>query len=353
MDFNHRSNGNVRKMGQPGQSDVYVVPALTQLSVAFMQNPASLIVNRVVPSVPVKQQSGKYLQYPRGYFFRDDMALRADGSESVGGGFAVDNTPTFFADVWAWHTDIGPQVRANALQVDVDTAATKLCSNKALIRREKLFYSNYFKTGVWNTQVAGLTTGGGGSNANNTLGWLDATALPIKHLKAQIKAMENLTGYRPNKVIFSRDLWDIFCEHPNVISRIWNGQIPGAPAELSAAMVASWLFPDAGIGGPPGDVLVARGVETTSKEGQADTLGFMAASGQVLLLYCAPEPTLLEPSALYAFDWVADGLVGAYGNAVSRWYNQDRKSTRYEIEMATDMHLISADLGVLMSNFAV
>lgn len=348
-EFNHR----IAKMGQPGQSDVYVVPQLTQLSVAFMQNPASLIVNRVVPSVPVTTQSGKYIQYPRGYFFRDDMALRADGSESAGGGFAVDNTPTYFADVWAWHTDIGPQVRANAKTVDVDRAATMLCSNKALIRREKLFYSNYFKVGPWTTSVVGATSGGGGTNAANTLGWLDATALPIKHLKAQIKTMESLTGYRPNKVIFSRDLWDIFCEHPNVISRVWNGQIPGAPAELSSAMVASWLFPDAGIGGPPGDVLVARGVETTSKEGQVDTLGFMAPAGQVLLLYCNPAPSIMEPSALYAFDWIADGLVGAYGNAVSRWFNQDRKATRYEIEMATDLHLVSADLGVIMSNYNV
>lgn len=341
-DFNHR----IRKAGQPGQADVYVVPRLTQLSVGFMQNPDSLIANVVAPSVKVVTQSGKYLSYPRGYFFRDDMALRADGSESVGGGFTVDNTQQYNADVWAWHTDIGPQVAANAGgTVDIDRAATILCSNKALIRREKLFLSQFFKTGVWTTQIVGATTGGGGLISNNTLGWLDATAQPIKAIKAQIKSMEALSGYRPNVAVFSRDLWDIFCEHANVITRIWNGQIPGAPAELLTSMVASWLGIE--------KVVIARGVATTSNEGQADTLGFMANNGQLMLLYVAPEPGLFTPSALYAFDWIADGMVGSFGNAVSRWYNQDRKATRYEIEMATDMHLVAADLGVMMSNFNV
>jgi hypothetical protein len=344
-DFTHRSNSHaIRKGGQPGQSDVYVVPGLTQLSVGFMQMPSSLIANVVAPSVQVATQSGKYIQYPRGYFFRDDMALRADGGESAGGGFAVDNTPTYFSDVWAWHTDIGPQVAANAKSpVDLDRAATMLCTNKALIRREKLFLSKFFTPGIWTTEFTGLTSGGGGTAAANTLTWTDTGAFPIKAIKSQVKAFENLSGYMPTVAIFSRDLWDIFCEHPNVITRINAGQTPGGPAEITQQMVAAWLGLE--------KVLIARGVETTSKEGQTDTLGFMATSGQLLLLYVPPAPGLFVPSALYAFDWIADGLVGAYGNAVSRWYNQDRKATRYEIEMATDMHLVSADLGLLMKSF--
>ncbi|HET9893239.1 MAG TPA: hypothetical protein VFQ42_22365 [Mycobacterium sp.] len=345
MDFSHRLNA-IRKGGQPGPSDVYVVPELTQLSVGFMQNPGSLIANVVAPSVKVATQSGKYIAYPRGYFFRDDMALRADGSESAGGGFSVDNTPQYFSDVWAWHTDMGPQVSANALNpVDLDRAATMLCTNKALIRREKLFLGKYFKTGVWTTELVGANSGGGGTTAANTLGWLDASALPIKAIKSQIKAFEQNSGYIPNVAIFSRDLWDIFCEHPNVISRVNAGQTPGGPAEISLQMVAGWLGIE--------KVVIARGVEATSAEGQADVMNFMATNGQLLLLYVAPAPSLFTPSALYSFDWIADGLVGTFGQTVARWYNQDRKATRYEIEMATDMKVVSADLGLLMRNFNV
>lgn len=340
--FRHLDPGARLVKGSPDQSDVYIVPQLTQLSVGFMQDPNTFVNARMAPSVTVVQQSGKYLSYPRGYFFRDEADLRADGAESVGGGFAVDNTPTFFANVWAWHTDIGPQVRANAKTVDIDRAATMLCTNKMMLRREKLWLARYFTTGVWTTQIQGATSGGGGV-AGTTLTWTDANALPIKQIKAAIRTMQGLTGYRPNKAVFSRDLWDLFCEHPNVISRIWNGQIPGSPAEINLNMVAAWLGLD--------DVMVVQAVETTSKEGQTDAMAFVGNSGQLLLAYVPPSPGLFVPSAMYAFDWVADGLVGAFGNTVSRWYNQDRKATRYEIEMATDMRVISADLGVLMYNF--
>jgi hypothetical protein len=347
-DFTHRDPMAmaIRKGGQPGQSDVYVVPLLTQMSVAFMQQPSSLVASVVAPGIQVDMQSAKYTQYPRGFFFRDDMQLRSDGSESAGGGFAVDNSASYFADVWAWHVDIGPQVRANAKAVDVDRAATMLCTNKALIRIEKIFLSKYFVPGVWTSDLVGATSGGGGTVAANTLGWLDVTAQPIKAIKSRIFAMEARTGYIPNVAIFSRDLWDIFTEHPNVITRVNAGQTPGGPAEVTLQMVANWLGIE--------KVVVARGVETTSNEGQAtDTMNFMATAGQLLLLYVPPTPGLLIPSALYRFNWVADGLVGSSGQAVSRWYNQDRKSTRYEIEMATDMKLISADLGSMMRNMNV
>lgn len=329
--------------GAPDPSDVYIVQELTQLSVGFMLKPETLIAG-LCPSVQVSQQSGKYIQYPRGYFFRDEMRTRADGAESAGGGFAVDTTPTYFADVWAWHTDIGPQVRANARTVDVDRAATMLCSNKALLRRELLFLSKFFATSVWTTEVTGATSGGGGLAAT-TLGWLDANAKPIAQLKAIMRSQQKLSGYRPNKILFDTLSWDTFCEHPNVVNRINAGQTPGGPAEITQAMVAGWLGVDT--------VLVTQAIQTTSKEGQTDTLAFLKSSGQVGLYYVPPGPGLFTPSAFYFFDWVADGLVGSMGNAVSRWYNQDRKATRYEIEMATDCKLVSADLGCFMTNMVV
>lgn len=328
----------------PDPGDVYIVQELTNLSVGFMLKPEALVANQVCQSVQVTQQSGKYISYPRGFFFRDEMVKRADGAESAGGGFAVDTTPNYFSDVWAWHTDIGPQVRANTRTVDVDRAATMLCTNKAMLRRERLFLSAFFKTGVWTSQVNGATAGGGGLAGTN-LGWLDANAKPIAQLKAGKRLQQKLSGYAPNVAIFDTLAWDTFCEHPNVISRINAGQVPGAPAEITKMMVAGWLGFD--------QVLVTEGVLTTSNEGQTDALNFITSAGSVLLVYRPPAPGLFTPAAFYFFDWVADGLVGSYGNAVSRWYNQDRKATRYEIEMATVAQLVSADLGMFFNLIVV
>lgn len=342
--FRHLDSGARFGKGTPDPSDVYIQQELTNLSVGYMLKPETLVANSICQSVQVTQQGGKFIQYPRGYFFRDEMAKRADGAESVGGGFAVDTSPTYFADVWAWHTDIGPQVRANVRTVDVDRAATMICSNKAMLRRELLFLNSFFKTSVWTTNVTGATSGGGGVAGVN-LGWLDANAKPIAQLKAARRAQQKLSGYAPNVILFDTLSWDTFCEHPNVLNRINAGQTPGGPAEITKQMVAGWLGVD--------QVLVTEGIQTTSKEGQTDTLNFLTSSGQVLLVYRPVAPGLLTPAAFYFFDWVADGLVGSYGNAVSRWYNQDRKATRYEIEMATDCHLVSADLGTFMTNMVV
>lgn len=350
-DFSHRDPA-ARAMrfqkDSPDPSTVFVQPPLTQMSVGFMLQDSTLIANKLVPSVQVTVQSAKYASYPRGFFFRDDMQKRADGAESAGGGFNIDWTQSYNADVWAYHTDLGPQARANGQMVDWDRSGTSLCSNKAVLRREVLALSSFMKTGVWTTQVTGLTSGGGG-NANTTLTWTDANAKPIKQIKAAIRSQQTAaSGYKPNKATFSPDLWDLFCEHPNVLSRINAGQTPGGPAEVTTQMAAGWLGLDA--------VYVAESVKTTSAEnnsntGSGDTFNFVAPSGMLLLTYTPPAPGLLVPSAFYFFDWLADGLVGSFGNAISKWFIQERKALRYEIEMATDAHVISPDCGTLMTGF--
>lgn len=331
----------------PDPNSVYVVSELNAISVGFMLNPEMLIANRLIPSVPVTIQSAKYATYPRGYFFRDEMKKRADGAESAGGGFGIDWTQSYYADVWAFHTDAGSQMRANARSVDVDRSCTSLVTNKALIRRELFFYENFFKAGVWTTEIVGATSGGGGT-ADTNLGWLDVTARPIRQIKKAIRSGQTITGVKMNKATFSAGLWDTFCEHPNVLARINNGQVPGAPAEITTAMVAKWL----GLK----EVLVAEAVVAANHEGNAnaDLLSFMDATQDKLLLTYTPDaPGLLEPSAFYFFDWVADGLVGSFGNAISRWWIQARKALRYEIEMATDPKKISADCGILFRNMNV
>jgi hypothetical protein len=328
--------------GSPDQGAVYVVPELNAISVAYMLKPETLIANRLVPSVNVTQQSGKYAEYPRGYFFRDEMKKRADGAESAGSGFEVNFDASFFAEVYAYHVDAGPQMRANAKSIDVDRICTQLATNKALLKREKFFYDNFWNTGVWTTQVQGKTSGGGGT-ANVDLSWADASAKPIKQIKKAVRTAQELTGFKMNKATFSAESWDVFCEHPNVISRVQSGQTPGGPAEITQQMVAGWL----GLK----EVLVAESVIASNPPGHAsaNALSFMDTHEDALLLTYTPDsPSIMEPSAFYFFDWVADGLVGQFGNAVSKWWNQDRKSLRYEIEMATEAKKVAADCGIWM-----
>jgi hypothetical protein len=291
--------------------------------------------------VTVTAQSAKYATLPRRAWFSDDMKKRADNAPSAGGDWDMNWDESYYADVWAYHTKLGRKARANAKSVDLDRHATKLCTNKALIRRELFFYENFFKTGVWSTEIQGKTSGGGG-DASLDLKWTDANALPIKQIKNALDNAEEITGFRMNKGTFSRKLWTQFCEHPNVLARINNGQTPNGPAEITTQMVATWLELDA--------VYVAAGNVARNKKGAADedALTFMdQTQDKLLLTYTPAAPALLEPSAFYFFDWQADDLVNGFGTAVSRWYDLDTKSMKYEIEMATDAKRIASDCGVL------
>ena len=102
-------------MPQPTSSDVHVSVPLTTFSVAYIQGQDRYIADRVFPNISVRKQGDRYWTYDKNDFFREEVSLRAPGTESTGSGFRVDNTPTYYCNVYATHKDIDDQVRANAV----------------------------------------------------------------------------------------------------------------------------------------------------------------------------------------------------------------------------------------------
>ena len=72
-------------------------------------------------------------------------------------------------------------------------------------------------------------------------------------------------------------------------------------------------------------------------------------SNQALLVYAAPAPSIMKPSAGYTFAWSGLFGAGAFGNRVSSFRMEHLKSDRIEGEMAYDMKLVGADLGVYLT----
>ena len=99
-------------MTQPTKGDVHVNKPLTNISIAYMQQATNFVADTVFPNIPVAMQSDRYYTYDRGYFNRDEMQERAPGTESAGSGYEVDNTPTYYAKVYAFHHDVPDQVRS-------------------------------------------------------------------------------------------------------------------------------------------------------------------------------------------------------------------------------------------------
>jgi len=321
-------------MAQPTKGDVHVNRPLTNISIAYLQDARDFIADMVFPNIPVPKQSDSYWTYDRSFFNRDEMKIRAPGTESAGSGYEVDPNNTYFAPVRAFHHDIPDQVRANAdEQINPDRDATNLITHKAMIHREVQWAAQYFTTSIWSldrTGVAAAPTG------NEFLQWNDALSTPIEDIRNAKRNVKESTGYKPNTLVLGAAVIDSLYDHPDIVDRIKYGQTPNGPADVTVADLAN-LFKNPRI-------LVSEGIQNTAAEGVAESNAFIMGKA-ALLCHSAPTPGLMTPSAGYTFSWT--GFLGASssGQRVKRFRMDALESDRIEIDMAFDQKVVAADLG--------
>ena len=323
----------------PTDTDVHVNTPLSNVSVAFMQAAKNFVADRVFPNVPSTKRSDRYYVYNRGDFNRDEMAVRAPSSESAGGGYRVDNTPNFYCPTYAFHKDIDDEMRDNADAVlSPDEEATNFCTTKALIKREKLWVSKFFTTGVWTRDWTG--TSGSPSGNYEFLQWNDANSTPIEDIREAKTYVLESTGFEPNKLVIGQRVMDVLIDHPDIIDRVKYGQTQGGPAKANAQVLAQIFELD--------EVLVMKSIENTAAEAATASHSFIGGK-KALLAYCAPAPGKMTPSAGYNFTWTGHLGASAYGGRILKFRIPQIKSDRVEIEMAFDQKVISADLGTFFT----
>lgn len=328
----------VRK-SQPTPSDVHVNTPLTNISIAFLQDAQDFIADRVFPNIPVAKQSDRYYTYDRGMFNRDEMEERAPGAESAEVGYTVDNTPTYFAKVFALHVKVPDERRANADSVlQPDREATELLIHKAMIRREALWVTKFFVTGLWTNERAGVASGPTGTQF---LRWDVANSTPLADLRAAKQTVKRSTGFRPNKLVLGSDVWTKLVDHPDFVDRLNRGQTPVGPALVNRQQLASILEIE--------EVVVADAISNSAKEGATNSHAFIAGK-HALLVYAPARPGLMVPTGGYTFSW--NGLLGAsaQGYRILKMRDDKAHSDWVEIEMAFDQKLVSADLGAFFLN---
>jgi len=321
-------------MTQPTRGDVHVNKPLTNISIAFMQEATNFIADTVFPNIPVQMQSDRYYTYDRGYFNRDEMKERAPGTESQGSGYSLDNTPTYYARVYAFHHDVPDQIRANADSViSLDSDATKLVSQKALLKREKLWVAAYFAGGIWTFDYDGVAAA---PIANQVLQWNDANSTPIEDVAAAMDIVLQETGFLCNKLVLGRQVWTALKNHPDIIDRVKYGQTAPGTAKISVQALADLFEVE--------QIVIMQSIENTAKEGAANVHAFIGGK-KALLCYAAPSPGLQVPTAGYTFSWTGLLGSGAMGGRISKFRMEHLKSDRIEIEMAFEQKKVSADLG--------
>jgi hypothetical protein len=320
---------------QPTAGDVHVNVPLTNISVAFLQNAANFVADRIFPNIPVSKQSDRYYTYDRGMFNRDEMKVRAPGAESAGVEYTVDGTPNYFALPYAIHHDIPDQRRANSDSVlEPDMEATQIVTMKALIKREKLWAAKFFAGGIWTAgDIDGVAAAPG---AGQVLHWSDAASNPIEDIRTGRTATLKSTGFEPNTLVIGQEVYDKLADHPDIIDRIKYGQTPGSPAMVTPQRLAALFEVER--------LFVMKSIENTAAEGATNVHAFIGGK-KALLCYATPSPGLMIPTAGYTFSWTGYLGAQAQGQRVSKFRMEHLKSDRVEMEMAFDQKLIAAELG--------
>ena len=324
-------------MANPTQHDVHVNRPLTNISIAYMQNPEGFVADQVFPNIPVGKQSDLYWAYDRGYFNRDEMEKRADATESAGGHYKM-TQGNYFAEVYAFHHDIGDQRRANTDKpMQPDREGTMLASQKALLKREILWATKYFATSIWTVDKTGVSSGPTGTQF---LQYNDADSTPVEDIAAATTAQLLLTGIKPNTIVMGREVVDALYEHPDIIDRVKYGQTPGRAAQITLTDLAQ-LFKIPRI-------FVMEAIKNTAAEGASESNSFIGGKS-MLLCHAATSPGLMTPTAGYTFSWTGLLGAGAMGGRIAKFRMTALKADRIEIEMAMVQKLISADLGTFFA----
>lgn len=319
----------------PTTGDVHVNRPLTNISIAYIQDATNFIADKVFPNIPVSKQSDRYFVYLKDDWFRVEAQERAPGTESAGSGFRIDNTPTYYAPVYAVHKDVADQIRANSDQpIDLDRDATIWVTQQLLLKREQIWASRFFRDNVWQTDLQGV-------NANPAAGqflqWDQANSTPIEDITNAAILIAERTGFRPNVLVLSPKVYNAIRNHPDVLDRIKYTQRGVVTTEILAG-----LF-------DVDRVLVPWGVVNLANEGAAGDYSFIFGNN-ALLVYANPNPSILQPSGGYIFSWTGYLGAGPAGNRIKSFRMEQVASDRIEGEIAFDAKLVAADLGVFFED---
>lgn len=318
------------------QGSTHVDRFLTNYSVTYLQSKPTFIAGRAASLIRVQNQSDKFVVYDRGYFWRDEMRPRALGGRPEQVGYKV-GEGAYSATEWAAEHVVDDRQRANTdSPINLDQNATRLLSDKAMIRADRIWATNFFKTGVWTSLRVGTASTPG---TNQFLQFDDANSDPIGTIDAAKDVMHQLTGFMPNTLVLGAAVKRTLRSHPDIADRI---KYTGIGLADEAKLQELFDIPN---------VTVARSIYNSGAEGAADNFQYIVDSRGMWMGYIEPDPGLDSPTAIANFAWqgLIRGQTNDFGGVITRGREPRAYSDWFHNRMAFDLKLVAADLGVFFS----
>lgn len=326
-------------MAEPTGSDLHVDTLLSNLSIAYMNEPSSYIADTVFPVVYSNKQSDLYAKYNKYDWFRDEAKQRAPLTEGQGGGFAMLDPGNFFCREYEFHKDYADEDVDNQDEVfDLDDDSTQFVVEKLRLSRENRWANAYFGEGIWGTDLQGVTTGAG---ANQFLSWDVADSTPISDIedaKILIRAQTGLVG---NTLIVSERVHMALKNHADIIDRFKYTQT----GILTESLLAEVFEVD--------KYVVGKAVVAAMPEG-SESMSYLLNQYGALLLYVAPRPSKRRPSAGYIFRWRRPRWNGKTGerleSTIRKFHIDTIQGTRVQGSVFEDIQQVASDCGVFFAD---
>lgn len=264
--------------------DVHIDVPLSNVAIAYA--PTGMVGDTIFPVVDVKKQSDAFYTWEAADAFRinDDTRAPGDMAKKLDRAYG---SATFYCRNYALREPILYEDMENA---DAPQLFTDRSAKAKLIKQALMLNMDY--------RIALKCTSGSnvGSYSSIASGWTGtANATPVANIKTAINNVQDLTGYRPNRVVFGGYAWRLARECDEVKNAVFGSTGTGQKGRIVAVEHMKNLL-------EVDSVMVASAYRNTTQEGQTMSLSRIW-NDNVLVFYAPDRPSIEEPSFAYSFRW--------------------------------------------------
>lgn len=320
--YTHESDIKVWKRYDATGRDLHVDVPISQ---AIMNHRTQGLVGEFIFSVvPVSKQTGLIPYFPMGEFLRNETCERAPGTEARIVRFNV-GTMAYACKNYALRFPMTIEDRENADEVwNVRQNGAFLITDCLRIRKEiRCFNSVNSSTNV-STIFVPVSAWNAAANAGN----------PYLDLTSALNTTQDLTGFRPNKLVFGQTAWRTFYTNSAICAKLYphGGGVPTLEQakqlfQVEEIVVAEGYYNSAGKGA----------TASLSKFFDDAILGFYQPSGQGQL---GPKPR-----AYATLRWTVPGIPNMAVEALP--YDAYKKAEFIEVGVYDDEKVLDANLAFM------
>jgi hypothetical protein len=255
-----------------------VDPILTDVSLGYKN--AAYIADLLLPTLPMKLQSGKHFVYDKG-MFRSEDNKRGPGARSKEVTHNISTGLTYFCEDHALKEFVADEDVDGAPEgVDPYVDATEFVTEKHLVAKE--------------IEAATLLTSTGTITQNETLSgtsqWSDPNSDPVAAVRDAKATVRDSIMIDPNSLMLSKKVFDKLVDHPAIVERVKYSQL----GVLSADLLARFFDVER--------VIIGAAKKNTSVEGQADSMSDIWGR-DALLAYINPRLGQKTVSLGVTYQW--------------------------------------------------